>query len=313
MPGFGAARLATVNWMRLSDPSRRNGGARGPEDTWAWLPWVLGVLVVASIGVASIAGLPQTLGAIGVGAADAALTMLVVAPVLVLALRGRAGGVRVLVVLFILIGCSRWALGLPRVGVFADLDWNWQGKTLELVWLAAMFAVLWRWARDEAGLGWGIRRGSGRQVTSVIVGVFVVAAALSLWALADAEAPRELPGVERVLFDATHANLTEELLVRGAMLAVLDRICGTPWRFFGAQVGWGLVLTTVWFGLWHGLVLTGEGLMFDPGALVATGLAGLLLGWVRARSGSVWLAYLAHCAPELGASAGQAAWAASGV
>jgi len=245
------------------------------------------------------------------GVADAALTMVVVSPLLVLALRGRSGAARALVVLFLLIVCSRWALGLPRVGAFAALDWNWQGKTLELVWLAVLFAVLWRWARDEAGLGWGIRRGSGRQLASVIVGVFLISGALSLWAFADADAAHVLPSIERVLFDATHANLTEELLVRGAMLAVLDRVCGTPWRFFGAQVGWGLILTTVWFGLWHGLIFTPDGLMFDPGAIIATGIAGLLLGWIRARSGSVWLAYVAHCAPELGASAGQFVWALS--
>ncbi|MDP3950289.1 CPBP family intramembrane glutamic endopeptidase [Microbacterium sp.] len=298
--------------MHPPAPSTRSLRSLGPEDTWAWLPWVLGVLLVATIVVASAVGLPQTLGAIGIGVADAVLTMLVVAPLLFLALRGRAGAIRVLVVLFVLIGCSRWALGLPRVGVFAELDWNWQGKTLELVWLAVLFAVLWRWAREEAGLGSGIRTGSGRPVAVAIVVVFIVAAALSVWAFADADAQRVLPSVERVLFDSTHANLTEELLVRGAMLAILDRVCGTPWRFFGAQVGWGLVLTTVWFGLWHGLVLSDGGLDFDLSAIISTGVAGLLLGWVRARSGSIWLAYVAHCAPELGVSAGQLAWALAG-
>lgn len=282
---------------------------RGPAETWIWLPWVSAVLVAASIVVASMIGVSETLGTIGTGMVDAAFTMLVVSPLLFFALRRRAGAVRALAALFLLIVCSRWALGLPRVGIFADLAWNWQGKTLELIWLAVLFAVLWRWARDEAGLGWGIRAGSGRQITSVIVGVFLVSAALSLWAFADADAPHVAPAIERVLFDATHANLTEELLVRGAMLAVLDRVCGAPWRFFGAQVGWGLILTTVWFGLWHGLIFTGDGFVFDPGAIVATGIAGLLLGWVRARSGSVWIAYFAHCAPELGASAGQFAWA----
>lgn len=298
--------------MLPPDPSTRSRHSIGPEDTWAWLPWVLGVLVLASIAIASIAGLSPTLVALGIGAADAVLTMLVVAPLLFLALRGRVGGMRTVVVLLVLIGCSRWALGMPRAGVFAELDWNWQGKTLELVWLAVLFAVLWRWAQEEAGLGWGVHRGSGRPVAGTIAVVFIVAAGLSLWAFADVDAPAVMPSVERVLFDSTHANLTEELLVRGAMLAVLDRVCGTPWRFFGAQVGWGLVLTTVWFGLWHGLVLTSDGLNFEPGAIVATGIAGLLLGWVRARSGSIWLAYAAHCAPELGADAGQLIWATTG-
>lgn len=266
------------------------------------MPAVLSVLIAASVATTMTVGGAETIAAMGTGFADGLLSMLVTAPLLFFALRGRRGAWRVVLVLLLFVLLSRWALGLPRLGAFADLQWNWQGKTLELIWLAVLFAMLWRWAREEAGLGWGVRQGTGRRVTTVIIIVFLVATALTLWALVDAGAPRDPPGIERVLFDASHANLTEELLVRGAMLAVLDRICGTPWRFFGAHVGWGLVITTVWFGLWHGLVLTGEGLVFDPGAIVATGLAGLLLGWVRARSGSVWMAYLAHCAPELGDS-----------
>lgn len=288
---------------------RKRTRPEGPVDTWRWVPGVLAVLVAAAVLVGVAAGARETVAVVGIGLADGMLSMLVAAPLLLLALRGRTGAWRVVCVLLLFILFSRWALVLPRVGPFAELDWNWQGKTLELVWLAVLFAVLWRWAREEAGLAWGVTRGTGLRVTVVIVGVLVVASALTLWALADAGAPREPPTVERMLFDVAHANLTEELLMRGAMLAVLDRVCGTPWRFFGARVGWGLVITTAWFGLWHGLVLTGDGLLFDPGAILATGLAGLLLGWVRARSGSVWMAYLAHCAPEVGANTAQLIWA----
>ena len=77
--------------------------ATGPEDTWAWAPWVLAVLVVASVVVGWMAGPAETFGAIAIAVADAALTMVVVAPLLVVALRSRAGAMRALMVLFVLI------------------------------------------------------------------------------------------------------------------------------------------------------------------------------------------------------------------
>ncbi|NJP67351.1 CPBP family intramembrane glutamic endopeptidase [Streptomyces spiramenti] len=286
------------------------GRPLGPQDTPRWLPPVLLLLLAATLVVAGAAGAARTGAAVATAAADGLLTVVLVSPLLVIALRGVAGAARTVLALLALILCSRWALGLPRVGVFAPLEWNWQGKTLELLWLAALFVCLWRWARQEAGVRWSLEPGSGRAVAPVVVGVFLLSALLSLWALADQGGQADPVSVERLLFDMGHPNLTEELLVRGAMLAVLDRACGTPWRFLGARVGWGLVLTTSWFGLWHGAVLTGDGFVLDPGAIVATGAAGLLIGWVRARSGSLWPAYLAHCAPELGLGAATMVWAA---
>lgn len=282
----------------------------GPVDTWRWVGPVLLVLAVTTVLVGALAGPVAVLRSGAVGLADAALTLAVAGPLLAVALWRRPGALRVVAVLAVMITCSRWALGLPEV-FGTGLDWNWQGKTVEVLWLAALFLALGPWAREEAGLGLRPRPG-WRAAGWVVVGLFAGFALLSLWNLADAGAPPDPMDTERFLFDVGHANLGEELLVRGAMLAVLDRACGTPWRFLGADVGWGLVLTTVWFGLWHGLVLTADGLVVDPVAVLSTGLVGLLLGWIQARSGSVWLAYAAHCAIEVGQDTGVMAWALLG-
>ena len=291
-------------------PSRDTTALVGPVDTWRWLAPVLLVLAVAAVLVSLRAGPAAVLRSGAIGLADTAITVAVVAPLLAIALWRKPNALRVVVVLAVLILCSRWAHGLPRV-FGTELDWNWQGKTVELLWLAALFLALWPWARDEAGLGLRLRPGS-RPAVWVVVGIFAAFALLSLWYLADAGAPPAPVDTERLLFNVGHPNLVEELLVHGAMLAVLDRVCGTPWRFLGAPVGWGLVLTSLWFGLWHGFVLTGEGFVVDPVAIVSTGIAALMIGWVRLRSGSVWLAFAAHCVVEVGQDAGAMIWAVLG-
>jgi hypothetical protein len=265
---------------------------------------------VATVLVGVLAGPTAVLRAGGISLADAALTVVAVGPLLAVALWRRPGALRVVAVLAVLIACSRWAHSLPRV--FAvELEYNWQGKTMELLWLVALFLALWPWAREEAGLGLRLKPG-WRPAGWVVVGLFLGFALLFLWNYADAGTPHDPMDTERLVFDAAHPNLVEELLVHGAMLAVLDRACGTPWRFLGADVGWGLVLTSLWFGLWHGLVLSADGLVVDPVAILSTGLVGLLLGWVRLRSGSVWLAYAGHCTIELGQDAATMVWAMLG-
>ena len=179
---------------------------------------------------------------------------------------------------------------MPQAGFFAGLEWNWQGKTFELIWLIVLLAALPRWARREVGLRW-VRPGTLRPALQVLIGIFLIQMVLTL-VLATGGDPvfEDFASTERLLFDMGHTTLVEELLWRGVLLALLDRLFGTPWRFFGAQVGWGLVLTSLGFGLLYGLLFTEGEFQFAPTEILITCTMGLVLGWVRARTGSVWLA-----------------------
>jgi len=81
--------------------------------------------------------------------------------------------------------------------------------------------------------------------------------------------------------------LPEEWFFRGYLQPRLDQILGTPLRLFGAQVGWGLVLSALFFALLHPILLPGVHrlLVFFPA---------LLFGWLRARSGNVGAAIVVH-------------------
>ncbi|MBO1751391.1 CPBP family intramembrane metalloprotease [Actinotalea sp. BY-33] len=267
---------------------------------------MLGVVAVAVVAVAVVVGPVEVAWSAGIDLASALLHLALLAPLALIAARGKPGARRALVTAGGLLCVTFVVHGLPRVGPFADLDWNWQGKTIELVWLTVLLMLLAGWAREEVG----VRRplpGTSARVLPVIVGIFLVPAGLVVLAHVTGEGTTGEVSAEGFLYDSGHANLVEELLWRGALLALLDRALGTPRRFFGARVGWGLVLTTLSFGLGHGLLVTADGLVVSPGQVLVTGVLGLLFGWVRARTGSVWLAYLAHCAPELGVHVGQVA------
>ncbi|AOS62086.1 CPBP family intramembrane glutamic endopeptidase [Actinoalloteichus hymeniacidonis] len=289
----------------MTTPSPYGEPAIGPVDTARWvLPTLAPILAVGGLAVAVVG--PETAWRELSAASVWALLMLaLLAPIVLVAGLRTPGALRASSVAGVFLVLTALSVSMPRMGVFADLEWNWQGKLLDLVWVGVLFIMLRRWASTEAGLRWRPEPGSLRSALPPIIGIFVVVAGMTILSAILAPGSVAVPNAERLLFDATVPNLTEELIWRGAMLAVLDRAFGTPWRFFGAPAGMGLVLTSIGFGLGHGVLFDPvNGVAVNLGAIVATGIAGLFLGWVRARTGCLWLAFLAHCAPELGVDLG---------
>ncbi|RAO75950.1 hypothetical protein CA260_15155 [Dyella jiangningensis] len=79
--------------------------------------------------------------------------------------------------------------------------------------------------------------------------------------------------------------LVEELLFRGVLLSAISRHVGS---------GWAIVITAVLFACVHL-----PDLSFLWYALPNLALLGLVLGWLRVQSGSIWPAVLAHGANNL--------------
>lgn len=187
----------------------------------------------------------------------------------------------------------------PRLAFFAQFEHHWQGKVVDLLWVGILFAMLWRWAREDARLTWRLRPGSGRTALIVIGAVFVLFAGLTVMSVAIDPSTHQQVSAGQLLYNTTIPNLTEELIWRAAMLAVLDRAFGRPWRLAGAPVGWGLVVTSVAFGAGHMILLSADGefsLSIAGGIFAA--VMGVLLAWIWAYTRSVWPAFLLHCAPE---------------
>lgn len=295
-------------------------GVLTPTSTVRWLPavvvpYLLAALLLAVLGTDQVVIPEAVLSRLG-WAGLLVLCLLALAGAALLVRRGRSAqpgertiefrrlGLAIGVVAVFIILTSTAGL-VPPLSVWGDLRPAWQSKIIDLLWVGALFVVLTRWARREAGFALP-RRGSWRGAMIISLALFAGFAGLTALAVVAGWTPAGPVSTEQLLFDATIPNLTEELIWRGAMLAVLDRAFGTPWRVAGAQLGWGVVITAVVFGVGHLILVdgsTGAWSVSLGGGLFAT-VMGLLLGWIRARTGSVWPAFVAHCAPELGVDAG---------
>ncbi|MGL5817796.1 MAG: lysostaphin resistance A-like protein [Phycicoccus sp.] len=99
---------------------------------------------------------------------------------------------------------------------------------------------------------------------------------------------------EAFAFQATMPGLEEELFFRGVLWGLLVLALPGTRRVLGAALPWALVVTTIQFGLVHGLLVRSGELVLDPAAIVQTAILGAGLGWVRAATGSIWPGVILH-------------------
>lgn len=85
--------------------------------------------------------------------------------------------------------------------------------------------------------------------------------------------------------------LPEEVFFRGYLQSQFDRASRRRWRVLGVEVGLGLPAAALLFAACH--IVNG-----GPARLV-TFFPGLWYGWLRARTGNVWVPALYHAASNL--------------
>ena len=177
----------------------------------------------------------------------------------------------------------------PRLP-FIPAGWNWQGKALECIWVLAFVATGFAGSFSDFGFRWRLAPGSARPL--------LIAAALALcfpvWGLLVAGF-RMPTDTETLLFEMSLPGLAEELVFRGVFQSLLNEVFGRPWRLLGAQVGWGYLITTLLFTVGHGIFVNSSlHLQTSLFAMFPALYAGLILGWIRERTGSLWPCVLLH-------------------
>ncbi len=170
---------------------------------------------------------------------------------------------------------------------FGPSEWNWEGKALAIALslaLASLPFVGWRRAgltpaQDSRGLPGAL------VLCGLLVALFV---GLAIYL------PGEGSDPQAMAFQLTMPGLDEEIFYRGVLLLMLNEAFGRPIRVLGAPMGWGAVVSSVAFGLAHGLGYSDGAFTFDAMLTLATGGPALLLVWLREKTGSVLLPILMH-------------------
>ncbi len=191
------------------------------------------------------------------------------------------------VLLFIL--SSFCLLLIPRPWLFSELRWNWWGKSLSII-LGLAFIFLQPKGR-YAELGFTTKFHSWSLKPMVITFSIMIVLPMIQYFFDGFRGFK----LETLLFQATMPGLDEEIWYRGIFLYLLNQAFGKQWVVLGAEMGWGAFITTLLFGLVHGVNFNKEVMLeFNAVNFISTSIIGFILTWARERCGSISPGILAH-------------------
>lgn len=169
------------------------------------------------------------------------------------------------------------------------LKWNWLGHAGRLLWTTCFIYNTTLVTKQNAGWTFSIRNAKT---------VFTLIASLILLRLTLRYVFQGFPAYynfETFCYEATLPGISEEILFRGILLGLLNKVYIAKWTVMNTKIGWGLIITSILFGLIHGLSLSSSWrLDFNSQKFVMTGALGFVLGFIKEKSGSVVPGMVAH-------------------
>jgi membrane protease YdiL (CAAX protease family) len=101
--------------------------------------------------------------------------------------------------------------------------------------------------------------------------------------------------LETILFQATMPGIAEEIVFRGILLALLNKVFAMRWTLFGVRLGWGAIISSILFGLLHGFYIDNAwSLHFITIGILRTAFDGFFLALVKERTKSLLPGIIIH-------------------
>jgi membrane protease YdiL (CAAX protease family) len=169
---------------------------------------------------------------------------------------------------------------LLDVIIFEGQRWNWLGKAAECL-LALLFIATTLLTNREAGLDFRIKH--SKQVFGFIVGLLSIIFAIYYFAFGF----KNVSGTETFVFQLLMPGIAEELVFRGVLLGLLNKVYTKGFTVLQTPLGWGVVITSVLFGLVHSFNFGSYTIDFNMLYFVSTFSMGLFLAFVKEKSQSL--------------------------
>lgn len=141
---------------------------------------------------------------------------------------------------------------IPALQVIPNGQWGslmllWSGKLYSVI-VGLVVALLIRQSVSFHQIGLTLHQNEGSLLPSILalIGASMVAGWIA-WGWE--KGPFDLAVL---IYLSIMPGINEELVYRGLLLGILDRIQPPAWTLFGAKIGWGAYLTAMIFGLLHG-------------------------------------------------------------
>lgn len=167
---------------------------------------------------------------------------------------------------------------------------SWSGKLYSIIF-TLILAYLLRKLLTYQEVGLKLRQNIGSVLPSMIVILL-----LATWAaIIGFNSPIGRMDVNALAYLAIMPGLNEELVYRGVLLGILDKIMPRRINLLGGWIGWGVILTSILFSLLHGFQFEhGLSLHINAIALINSFISGFIFAWLKEHTGSLVLPVIAH-------------------
>lgn len=183
---------------------------------------------------------------------------------------------------------------IPLELLFSDLDRNWGGKIASIVLWGLVLLALSKFKQDfqPAYAGFTLKQNAGSVKPTVIATLGLVAFQIGFISIFGNSPDYD---AEELLFQATMPGLDEEPWFRGIVLYTLSlAIVSRRFNVLGANLNVAGLSLVILFGLIHGFYYNEGSFTFSLFSVCITGFYGVVLLWLRERTGSLLFPLLAH-------------------
>jgi uncharacterized protein len=207
---------------------------------------------------------------------DALLQLSILTPLAVVAIRssGTSKAKFLIVAALVFIVTEVTTDALSGVLLFEGQTWNWAGKTGSLLVALVFIVTFTTFTTRQFGLTAKIELRGATPILLICTVYFVLRLSLYLAATKGTGAFH----AETFLFQATLPGMAEEVVFRGILLTLLDYVFIEPrWTLAHVSFGWAAGLTSILFGLTHGISFDSSyHIQFNAFAIARTAFDGFL-------------------------------------
>ncbi len=177
--------------------------------------------------------------------------------------------------------------GTPKFIGIPGARWNWTGKITSI--LAMLVCIrIFGFSRKESGLSFQFKKNWW-----IFFGLALAYYALNRYLEYKGPLPDHY-SAETIAYQATMPGLEEEPWFRGLFLFTLNQYFGRPFLIGKISFGPALFLTSILFGIVHGVETNGLHVYFHFGQMTGPLISGLIWGFVTEAAGNVWPAVFLH-------------------
>lgn len=181
--------------------------------------------------------------------------------------------------------------GLSNIIVNDKQTWNWVGKIAGL--LLGVFFVYRNKLISKAEIGWTIKLREGSLMPIIYTVLLVLLARLIIYLSFENVNPDF--DLETIGFQGILAGLSDELIFRGILLALLNRVFVAKENVFGYSLSFGVLISSLLYGLSQGFILQeGFHLQINLIRILLGFFVGLIAAVLKERSGSLLPAVIFH-------------------